>query len=102
VLSRELCDRNHWPAIDVLPSLSRVMNAVVDERQRAAAGRVRELMAAYEQKRDLIALGAYKRGSDVRTDEAIEAMDAINTFLRQGTHEVSSFEETRQRLLALV
>ena len=85
VLSRELCDRNHWPAIDVLPSLSRVMNAVVDERHRQAAGRVRELMAAYEQKRDLIACGAYKPGSDARTDEAIAAMDAINAFLRQGT-----------------
>ena len=102
VLARELCDRTHWPAIDVLPSLSRVMNAVVDERHREAAGRVRELMAAYEQKRDLIALGAYKRGSDPRTDEAIAAIDAINIFLRQGTHEVSSFEDTRKRLLALV
>jgi flagellar biosynthesis/type III secretory pathway ATPase len=102
VLSRELCDRNHWPAIDVLPSLSRVMNAVVDERHRQAAGRVRELMAAYEQKRDLIALGAYKPGSDARTDEAIAAMDAINAFLRQGTHENTSFEDTRRRLLALL
>jgi flagellar biosynthesis/type III secretory pathway ATPase len=78
------------------------MNAVVDERHREAAGRVRELMAAYEQKRDLIALGAYKPGSDVRTDEAIGAMETIKAFLRQGTHEVSSFEETRQRLLALL
>jgi ATP synthase in type III secretion protein N len=102
VLSRELSDRNHWPAIDVLPSLSRVMNAVVDEKQRQAAGRVRELMAAYEQKRDLIALGAYKQGSDARTDEAIAAMDAINAFLCQGTHEMSSFEDTRKRLMALV
>jgi type III secretion protein N (ATPase) len=102
VLSRELCARSHWPAIDVLPSLSRVMNAVVDDRHRQAAGRVRELMAAYEQKRDLIALGAYKRGSDARTDEAIAAMDAINDFLRQGTHENPSFAETRRRLLALV
>ena len=102
VLARELCERNHWPAIDVLPSLSRVMNAVVDERHRQAAGRVRELMAAYEQKRDLIALGAYKPGSDARTDEAIAAMDAINAFLRQGTHENTSFEETRRRLLALL
>jgi type III secretion protein N (ATPase) len=102
VLSRALCDRNHWPAIDVLPSLSRVMNAVVDADHRATAARVRELMAAYEQKRDLIALGAYKRGSDARTDHAIAAMDAINDFLRQGTHEMSSFEDMRKRLLALV
>jgi flagellar biosynthesis/type III secretory pathway ATPase len=78
------------------------MNAVVDERHRQAAGHVRELLAAYEQKRDLIALGAYKRGSDDRTDEAIAAMDAINAFLRQGTHENTSFAETRKRLFALV
>jgi len=101
VLSRELGERNHWPAIDVLPSLSRVMGSVVDQTHREAAGRVRELLAIFEQKRDLIALGAYRRGSDARTDEAIAAIDAINAFLRQGTYEVSSFEETRRRLLAL-
>jgi type III secretion protein N (ATPase) len=101
VLSRALCERNHWPAIDVLPSLSRVMNAVVDEAHRGAAGRVRELLASYEQKRDLIALGAYKPGSDARTDRAIAAIDTITVFLRQGIHEVSSFEETRRRLLSL-
>jgi type III secretion protein N (ATPase) len=101
VLSRTLCERNHWPAIDVLPSLSRVMNAVVDETHRAAAGRARELLACYEQKRDLISLGVYKPGSDARTDQAIAAIDTINAFLRQDVHEVSSFQETRRRLLAL-
>jgi ATP synthase in type III secretion protein N len=101
VLSRDLGDRNHWPAIDVLPSLSRVMGQVVDPGHRTAAARVRELLAAYEQKRDLIALGAYRRGSDALTDQAMDAMNAIHTFLRQGTHEVSSFEETRRRLQAL-
>jgi ATP synthase in type III secretion protein N len=101
VLSRALCERNHWPAIDVLPSLSRVMNAVVDDDHRKAAGRVRELLASYEQKRDLITLGAYKPGSDARTDQAIAAMDTITDFLRQGVLEVSSFQETRRRLLAL-
>jgi type III secretion protein N (ATPase) len=101
VLSRTLCERNHWPAIDVLPSLSRVMNAVVDGEHREAAGRVRELLANYEQKRDLITLGVYKPGSDARTDQAIAAIDAINAFLRQGGYEVSSFQETRRRLLAL-
>jgi len=102
VLSRTLCERNHWPAIDVLASLSRVMNAVVDEAHQRAAGRARELLASYEQKRDLIALGAYKPGSDARTDQAITAIDALTAFLRQGIHEVSSFEETRRRLLTLV
>ena len=61
-----LAARNHWPAIDVLPSLSRLMTPVADAGHRAAAARVRELLAAYERHRDLIALGAYQRGSDPR------------------------------------
>jgi len=102
VLSRELCERNHWPAIDVLGSLSRVMDFVVDSEQRKAAGRVRELLAAYERKRDLILLGAYKPGSDPRTDEALAKHEAINRFLRQELHEVSPPAEARNRLLALL
>ena len=101
VLSRALAARNHWPAIDVLPSLSRVMGAVADAGHRAAAARVRELLAAYESKRDLIALGAYQRGSDPVTDEAIARVDAITDFLRQPTGEVTSFAETRLRLSQL-
>jgi type III secretion protein N (ATPase) len=84
VLSRALGERNHWPAIDVLASLSRVMEFVADGEHRQAAARVRELLAAYEQKRDLIALGAYKAGSDPRIDRAIAKNDAIAAFLRQG------------------
>ena len=95
VLSRELCERNHWPAIDVLGSLSRVMDFVVDGEQLRAAGRVRELLAAYERKRDLILLGAYKSGSDPRTDEALVKHEAINRFLRQGLHEVSPPAEAK-------
>jgi type III secretion protein N (ATPase) len=102
ILSRELGTRNHWPAIDVLPSLSRVMSAVADQEHKQAAGRARALMAAYEQKRDLILLGAYKAGSDPRTDEAIARIDAINAFLRQGTDESSSFAATRRGLLELL
>ena len=101
VLSRALCERNHWPAIDVLASLSRVMDFVVDDEHRRAAGRVRELVAGYEQKRDLILLGAYRPGSDPRTDAAIAKHEAIATFLRQGRDEVSPLAESRQRLLAL-
>ena len=101
VLSRALAERNHWPAIDVLPSLSRVMSFVVDNEHRQAAGQVSELLAHYEQKRDLISLGVYKAGSDRRVDRAIAKIDAINAFLRQGTHETSSSEETRRHLLAL-
>jgi type III secretion protein N (ATPase) len=101
VLSRELGARNHWPAIDVLPSLSRVMPAVTDGAHRAAAARVRELLAAYERQRDLILLGAYRAGSDPRTDEAIARAEAIDGFLRQSAEEAASIADTRRRLLAL-
>jgi len=102
VLSGTLGQRNHWPAIDVLASLSRVMAFVADPSHRQAAAQVRELLAAYEQKRDLIELGAYQSGSDCRTDRAIAKMAAIASFLRQGMHEESPFEETRKRLLTLL
>lgn len=102
VLSRELGARNHWPAIDVLASLSRVMSHVADADHQRAAARVRAILAAYERQRDLILLGAYQRGSDPRTDEAIARIDALEAFLRQGRQETASFAETRQRLLALV
>ncbi|HET6281462.1 MAG TPA: type III secretion system ATPase SctN [Polyangia bacterium] len=101
VLSREIAARNQWPAVDVLASLSRVMTAVADREHKAAAARVREIMAAYERQRDLILLGAYQRGSDPRTDEAIARIDSINAFLRQTTDEAAAFADTRRRLLAL-
>jgi len=102
ILSRDVAARNHWPAVDVLPSLSRLMTAVADAGHRAAAARLRELLAAYERHRDLIALGAYQPGSDAATDRAIAGMDAINDFLRQRTDESAPFDETRGRLLDLV
>ncbi|MEA2700344.1 MAG: synthase in type secretion protein [Myxococcales bacterium] len=101
VLSRAIADRNQWPAIDVLPSLSRLMTAVADRPHQAAAARLRGIMAAYERQRDLIMLGAYQRGSDPRTDEAIARIDGIAAFLRQEIQESAPFEETRRRLLAL-
>ena len=101
VLSRALGERNQWPAIDVLASLSRAMDAVVDEPHRRAAGRVRELLASYEQKRDLILLGAYQPGADPRTDAAIAKHEAIVDFLRQERDEICRPSETRKRLLAL-
>jgi type III secretion protein N (ATPase) len=101
VLSRAIADRNQWPAIDVLPSLSRLMTAVADRPHQAAAARLRGIMAAYERQRDLIMLGAYQRGSDPRTDEAIARIDGIAAFLRQEILESAPFEETRRRLLAL-
>ncbi|MES1204687.1 MAG: type III secretion system ATPase SctN [Pseudomonadota bacterium] len=98
ILSRALAARNHWPAIDVSPSLSRVMNAVTAPAHQAAAGRVREVIATYERQRDLIQVGAYQRGTDPRTDEAIARIDAIENFLRQPNGEASSFDDTERRL----
>jgi type III secretion protein N (ATPase) len=102
VLSRNMAERGHWPAIDVLASLSRVMGLVVDAGQGEAAAKLRELIACYEEKRDLIALGAYRAGSDARVDRALAKMAAIDGFLRQGLRERSSPGQTRQRLLALL
>jgi flagellum-specific ATP synthase len=83
ILSRRIAERNHWPAIDVPTSLSRVMPAVVDEAHREAAGSVRAMIAAYEEARDLIEVGAYARGSNPLVDAAIERRSEIDAFTAQ-------------------
>jgi type III secretion protein N (ATPase) len=83
VLDRKLAARGHYPAIDVLSSLSRVMPNVTGRPQQTQAQRARSLLAAYEEKRDLIALGAYTKGSDPGLDQAIAAMPELEQFLRQ-------------------
>ncbi len=102
VLSRKLGAANHYPAVDVLASVSRVMGRVVSPEHRAAAGRLRELMARYAEVELLVRIGEYQRGGDPLTDEAIDKREAIHAFLRQGTHELCGFEETVSQLGALV
>ena len=87
VLDRRIAERGRWPAVDVLASLSRVMPQVTTPEHRRVAARFRELLAAYEQRRDLILLGAYAPGSDPLTDEAIERQPALEAFLAQGRDE---------------
>jgi type III secretion protein N (ATPase) len=87
VLTRALASVGHYPAIDVSQSVSRVMPAVARPPHVEAARRFREVLAAYEAQRDLILIGAYKKGSDPRTDLAIAKADAMSAFLRQGTAE---------------
>jgi type III secretion protein N (ATPase) len=94
VLDRALGARGRWPAIDVLASLSRVMDQVTTPEHQAAARKLRETLALYEQKRDLVSLGAYKAGSDPKLDAALQCIDAIEAFLRQGRHEHTPFEQT--------
>jgi type III secretion protein N (ATPase) len=98
VLDRRLASRGHYPAVDVLQSLSRVMDAVVSKEHVQAARRMRQLLAAYESKRDLIVLGAYARGSDGKVDEAIQKMPKIEAFLQQPPDEVVGYDQVVQAL----
>ena len=101
VLSRRLGAANHYPAVDVLASASRVMNSVITKEHKAAAGRVRELMAKYAEIELLIKIGEYKPGADKITDEAVRKIDSINQFLKQPTHELVPFADTLKQLQAL-
>ena len=101
VLSRKLASANHYPAIDILASASRVMNAVVTREHRAAAGKVRELMAKHAEVELLLKIGEYKKGADAVTDKAVSRIDAIRGFLRQGTEERVEFATAVQALQEL-
>lgn len=99
ILNRELASRNHWPAIDILPSLSRVMSAVASDAHKRAAGKFREVLATYESKRDLIALGAYQYGTDADVDYAIDLIGELEGLLKQGLEEHTPLNETVERML---
>ncbi len=103
IMDRNLGAKNHWPAIDVLPSLSRVMNGLetIDKRHLKAAAELRRVLAAYKKNEDLILLGAYTPGSDPETDYAIEKVDECNAFLKQGLYEGPVWEETVDHLCAI-
>jgi len=94
VLSRALAAENHYPAIDVLASISRVMPAVVSPEHLAAAGTLRSLLAAYHDARDLISVGAYQAGANAQVDRALRLLPEINRFLRQRPDEPAVFDET--------
>jgi len=101
VLSRRLASQSHYPAIDVLESLSRAMIDVVQPRHRALAARVREWLAVYRDAEDLIRIGAYREGSSAAIDEAIRQLPSVNTFLRQGLEEVATIDDSVRALAAL-
>jgi type III secretion protein N (ATPase) len=94
VLDRTIASRAHYPAIDVPGSVSRVMDAVTTPDHQRAARTLRALLAAYEEKRDLITLGAYTKGSDARVDLAIRALPEIEKFLRQDSGESAQWDAT--------
>jgi type III secretion protein N (ATPase) len=101
VLRRELAEQGHYPAIDVGASLSRVMDRVVSPEQVQAARAVRALIAAHEAKRDLIAMGAYAKGSDARVDQALQRWPQLLNFLRQDARADVQLLETQRQLQSL-
>lgn len=101
MLDRKLGHKNHYPAIDVLQSISRVMSAIVGKEHKANAGKLKTVLATYQEAEDLINIGAYKRGSNKNIDYAIDKIDAVNEFLVQDTMEKFDFEEEEEMLAAL-
>jgi flagellum-specific ATP synthase len=100
-LSRKIASRGHYPAIDVLPSISRSMNAIAPREHLQAAAAVRELISAYHDHEDLISIGAYRRGSNPKVDAAVTLQDEINRFLRQDVAEAATIESAREGLARL-
>ncbi len=101
VLSRELAMYNHYPAIDILMSISRVMNNIIDKKHNENAKRLKSILATYKKAEDMINIGAYVKGSNPKIDYAIKMIDEINLFLKQNIDEKVSFDESIQQLESL-
>jgi len=101
VLDRRLAQRGHFPPIDVVASVSRLMLKVVDAPHAEAAARVRARLAIYEEHRDLVALGAYQAGRDRAVDDAVSAFPAIERLVRQPRDEVADWDRGLAQLYAL-
>ena len=102
LLSRKIAVKNHYPAIDVLGSVSRLFTEITDPQHQQAAGSMRNLMSLYKENEDLINIGAYEKGSSDKIDKAIDAQDAINSFLCQGIREATPFQETNQKIKSIM
>ena len=101
MLSRELAHKNHYPAVDILQSISRVMTEITTSEHKEAAGIIRNLMAVYNKSADLINIGAYMHGSDPATDRAIRLIDEINSFLRQSVDQKTEFDDIVRNLIEI-
>jgi len=102
VLSRELADAGHYPAVDIEGSISRVMPMVTSTEHQNLARQLKQMYALYQQNKDLIAIGAYTRGNDPRIDQAITVLPVINYFLQQQIQEVIPFEQSLQQLHEII
>lgn len=101
MLSRDMAAKNHYPAIDVPHSISRLMTNLVSDEHKEAGAKLREVLARYAEAEDLINIGAYVKGSNPKIDYAITKIDEVNEFLKQGTHEQCDYEDTVNRLLGI-
>ncbi len=99
VLHRSLANKGHFPAIDVLASVSRVMNDIVSEEHRSAAAQLKRLLSVYRDSEDLIHIGAYQRGTNQEIDRSIQFIDLIHAYTRQRTDEKVSLQEAAERLI---
>ena len=102
VLSRQLANENHFPAIDIGASISRLMVEIVSDGHRQAAARMRNLLGLYQKNADLISIGAYKKGTNIALDEAVAKINRINGFLQQDIKESFSYEETLKMIEEIV
>lgn len=102
VLSRKLANANHFPAIDVSASISRLMVEIVPKDHYQLAGELRNILSIYEKNEDLLAIGAYKAGTNPKLDNAIEKIDKINAFLMQGINESFTYEQSLEQLRAIL
>lgn len=93
MLNRRLAHKNHYPAIDILQSISRCMSQIATKEHKALAGKLKNVLATYNEAEDLINIGAYKSGANPSIDYAIEKIDAVNAYLCQGTDEKFNFDD---------
>lgn len=101
MLSRKLVHKNHYPAIDILQSISRVMSSIIDSNHKAASGRLKNVLATYQDAEDLINIGAYKNGANADIDYAISKIKAVNKFLQQEVDEKLDFDEEIKMLMEI-
>ena len=90
--------KNHYPAIDVLASISRLMSELVDDEHKELAGKIRRILSVYRENQDLISIGAYKAGTNAELDRVLGCMDKIDAFLRQRVDESYSYEEDLEQM----
>ena len=101
-LSRKVAEANHYPAIDILGSISRLMSAIASQPHKEAAAKLRKIMALYRENKDLIDVGMYQPGTNPRLDIAIEMMPKINAFLQQRTTDSVNMQNTIDTLINMM